>query len=81
MPVLERPLTRVCIRLWEDDYEAIREIANGEVSINLIIRQVVHSFVVHSNDKKRRKLDQIPAPTVIDIDLSALELESEEATE
>ena len=62
MPLIsDKPLKRVCIRLWEDDYDAIQRLANegSETSTNEIIRTIVHNYVLRMKDLERRKLDAI----------------------
>ena len=65
------PYIRVCVRLWREDYEYIRRIseANGEVGLNLLIRQSVHTIANQFRAKERGKIDDLAAPAPIEITL------------
>ncbi len=74
--ITDRPLTRVCIRLWKDDYEKLRLVsqASGETGLNHLIRTIVHSYVTQLNAIERRNLDKLGpiTMTVNDDDLDLL---------
>jgi len=75
MPALDKPLTRVCIRLWADDYEKLRRVceAQGDLGLNMVIRTIVHDYVMRLNDRERKAIDAIaeykPAEPVNPLDL------------
>lgn len=57
MAKLERPTRRICIRVWEEDAEAIDRMASADMTVNEIYRNSIHEFVRHHRDRMRRKLD------------------------
>ena len=79
----DKTLTRVCVRLWADDYEYLRRMSQsrGSLGLNLLIRQVVHSYVAHTNDQENQQLNKLPDGALddleIEIDLTGLEFEPE----
>jgi hypothetical protein len=77
------PYIRVCVRLWREDYEYIRRVsqANGEVGLNLLIRQSVHTIANQFRAKERGKIDNLAAvPAPIEITLTEEDLvDTEEA--
>ena len=62
----ERPLVRVCVRLFADDYDSIREICEhtGINSLNLVIREAVRSYVTQLKARERAKLDRLNRKTL-----------------
>lgn len=44
----EKTLARVCVRLWADDCEYLREVSrftSNAIGFNLLVRQIVHTWV------------------------------------
>ena len=77
-------LKRVCIRVWEDDYEKLQKVAksNGDVGVNMLIREIVHSYVVQLAALERRNLDRLETqdpktPLSLELELSDFENETE----
>lgn len=69
----EKPLERICARVFADDMDHIRKIANSEgVGQNRIIREIISKYVTHSRALERQKLDQITR-TKIDIEIPLTE--------
>lgn len=58
--VFDKPLARICVRVYAEDYNYILEMASAsDVSANLIIRNIVNSYVKNLRDREREKIDQI----------------------
>lgn len=77
----DRALSRICVRLWADDYKFLREMSQsqGTLGLNLLIRQIIHSYVAHVRDNENRELSKIDADIEdIEIDLTNLEFDEEE---
>lgn len=57
----QNPLLRVCVRLYEADYEKLRAVseAKGDVGLNLLIRSIIHDYVKRLNDNERRAIDKL----------------------
>ncbi len=55
----DEKLVKVCLRLWKDDMDTIREMANSGSSagINGVIRRIIHTYVMHVKDRERKNLD------------------------
>ena len=76
-------LKRVCIRVWEDDYEKLQQVAksNGDVGVNMLIREIVHSYVVQLAALERRNLDRLetrdPKSTPLSLELELSDFEDE----
>lgn len=77
-------LKRVCIRVWEDDYEKLQKVAKsgGDVGVNMLIREIVHSYVVQLAALERRNLDRLEtqdpkSPLSLELELSDFENETE----
>ena len=54
-------LIKVCLRVRKSDYEFIRDMASasrGDVSINLIARKVLETYVRQLRSKEREVIDQ-----------------------
>lgn len=62
MPQPDRPLTRVCLRLYESDYEKLRLLSrsNGDQGINQIVREIIHSYVTNLTDLENQSLSRTP---------------------
>jgi len=75
MPQIQKRMKRICIRLWEDDWEKLVQVSStsGDTGFNHLVREIVHSYVTHLKDKERAKHDKISLQ--IPIDLSELNLE------
>jgi predicted DNA binding CopG/RHH family protein len=55
----ETPLTRLCLRLRSDDLEVLENMgAASGTNLNLLVREIVHKFVINLQDFRRRSLDQ-----------------------
>jgi len=55
----ETPLTRLCLRLRSDDLEVLENMgAASGTNLNLLVREIVHKFVINLQDLRRRHLDQ-----------------------
>lgn len=59
--ISEKPLTRVCIRVWKEDYDKLREVseASNDIGVNLLIREIVHNYVKNLRDRERQNLDRL----------------------
>jgi hypothetical protein len=56
----KKPLTRICIRVFESDYNKAQKVAQMRgVPVNVIIRECLHSFILRLNDLERQNLDTI----------------------
>ena len=55
-------MVRVCVRLIRADYEYLREVSktNGEIGLNLLIRQSVNAVANQFRARERTKIDSIP---------------------
>ena len=75
MPQLDRPMTRVCVRLWAEDCEELQRLAatNGNLTFNLVLRQIVHSYVTQMRAKVRRNLDKLPTAPPVEIEIEDLQ--------
>ena len=51
-------LERVCIRLWADDYRYLKAMRQN-MGLNMLIRQIVHSYVVHVKDQEQKQLNKV----------------------
>ena len=59
----DRPLIRICHRVFADDYRIAQQVAAARnVPVNVIIRECLHTFVKHLNDLERRTIDSIKTP-------------------
>lgn len=56
-------LTRVCLRLFEKDYQEIQRFATPDRPANAIIRDIVHQYLIHAGAALREKIDQIEERT------------------
>ncbi len=58
----EKKTTRICVRIFSDDLDYLREVAetNSDLGYNLLIRQIVADYVMRLRDRERRALDQRP---------------------
>lgn len=58
--ISDKPLIRVAHRVWKDDYANLKRFADstGNISINMLVRQILHEYVVRLQDLERQKLDQ-----------------------
>lgn len=71
MPKLsDRPLTRVCIRLYADNLAYIEKISGPDRQTNFIIRNVIDAYVRHLRAQEREVRDA-EKPLEIEIDTSA----------
>lgn len=64
----EKPLARICVRIWQDDYLRLRQVsaAAGDVGLNLLIRTIIHSYITQLDALERRNLDALdPGPITI----------------
>lgn len=58
--VFDKPLARICVRVYDEDYKYILEMAaSSNVSANLIIRNIVNSYVKSLRDRERTRMDQL----------------------
>jgi hypothetical protein len=72
MPKLsDKPLTRICIRVYADDYNELRRMSGTDRQTNLLIRTIVQSYVRQMRDKVRAYRDG-EAPLDIPINLEEL---------
>lgn len=57
----ERPLVRICTRIYAEDYDAIREICalTRVNNLNLVIREAIRSYVAQTKARERLKLDKL----------------------
>lgn len=56
----DRPLERICVRVFKSDYDKAQQVAQARgVPVNHIIRECLHSFILHLNDLERKSLDTI----------------------
>jgi hypothetical protein len=56
----DRPLERICVRVYKADYEkACRVAAATGTTVNVIIREALHSYMLHLNDLERKSLDTL----------------------
>lgn len=63
MPALSRPVIRICCRLWADDYDKIRRVAEMQgIGMNEIIRHCIHDYIMRLTDRERRAIDSIGEP-------------------
>lgn len=66
----DKPLIRVAVRLFKEDYEALNRMTNSDVKKNELIRRVIHTFIVHNEDRVRAKIDNLTMPHIdLDLDL------------
>ena len=78
MPDSTAPLARICVRVFQDDYDFIREMADaapGEVSANLILRTIIHNYVNQIRANQRGKIDSTQTIRPSDVDLSSIEID------
>lgn len=65
----EQPFVKLLIRVWADDHEFLRKMKDKEsFGVNLLIRQIIHNYVVHKRDELQRKIDNDELETTIDLD-------------
>lgn len=76
----DKTLARICVRLWADDCEFLRNLSRArELGLNLLIRQIIHSYVAHVKDREHQELNKLDDIKPLDaIDLENLELDFEE---
>lgn len=59
----DKPLVRICVRVFEDDYAKACKVAQARgVPVNVIIRECLHSFILRLNDLERKAIDGIAQP-------------------
>lgn len=54
----DSPFSRLCVRIWADDHDYLRKI-KGNLGVNLLIRQIIHSYVTHDRDEKQRQMEAL----------------------
>lgn len=61
MPTIsDRPLRRVCVRLWEDNCQTIETISRTTgVSFNQIVREAIRSYATQLRALEQKNLDKI----------------------
>jgi len=57
--ITEKPLVKMKLRLFEEDYERLRTLFGPNIGINKAIRSIVHSFLNQTDAKIRDKIDSI----------------------
>jgi hypothetical protein len=63
----DRPLTRICVRVFKADYDKACDVAAARgVPVNEIIRQALHTVILHLNDLERKALDTTERPRLVD---------------
>ena len=53
--ISDRPMRRVCVRLWDEDCEALESYATHEKKFNALLRNIVHVFVINAGARLRTK--------------------------
>jgi hypothetical protein len=84
--ISDRPLTKICVRLWSDDYDYLTQKSreNPETPFNFLVRNIVTTFVRQMRATENRMIDQADinlerGPVLTHADLELLrELETEE---
>lgn len=63
MPKLlnEKPLTRICLRVYTEDWEELKRLASSDVKRNELARRIIHSYVTQAKDHIRRAVDEAEA--------------------
>lgn len=72
----EKPLSKLCIRIFTEDELALRELAaasGGSVAMNTLIRSIIHNYIVQMRDIQRKNIDKIK-PEQLQIDLEDIGL-------
>jgi hypothetical protein len=57
----DKPLRKILIRVYEDDYEYIMDMAaasDGDISANLILRNIIANYVKGLREIERSKIDE-----------------------
>ena len=59
----DRPLERICVRVFASDYTKANEVARAMgVPVNVIIREALHNYLRHLTDLERKAIDTLPPP-------------------
>jgi hypothetical protein len=59
-PKSVRPLKRIAVRVYEQDYIELKKFAT-EQGVNFLIREILRFYVREAGDRLRQKLDAIRA--------------------
>jgi len=57
--ISDRPLQKICVRLWEDDYNYLLQKSkeNPETPFNFLVRNIVTTFVRQMKATENRMID------------------------
>lgn len=61
--VTDKPLIRICTRLFAEDLEYLTRMAEATeagISRDMILRNIVHNYVMQIKSRERARLDSIP---------------------
>lgn len=77
--ISDRPLTRICSRLWSDDVDYLQQKAreNPDTNFNFLVRSIVSTFVRQMRATENRMIDNADAQHQNPNDPSDLELLNE----
>lgn len=58
--ISDRPLTKICVRLWADDYQYLKQKSeeNPEIPFNFLVRNIVTTFVRQMRAMENRLIDE-----------------------
>lgn len=58
--ISDKPLAKVCVRLWKDDFNYLTEKAkeNPEAPFNFLVRNIVSTFVRQMRAMENRLIDE-----------------------
>lgn len=57
--ITEKELTRICVRIYAEDYEELKKFATADRSTNSLIRDILHQYLVHAGAALRAKIDSL----------------------
>jgi hypothetical protein len=57
--ISDQKLSRICLRIWTEDYQKARHVSDQKNKRNKIIRAVVHNFFARFETEVRNDLNRI----------------------
>jgi len=57
-----KKLQKITTRIFEEDYEELKRFATPEYPMQMMIRDILHQFVVQSGARLRAKIDALEKP-------------------
>lgn len=67
--ITDEKLARICVRLYDKDYQEIKKFATADRPANALIRDIIHQYVLHAGAALRAKIDALESETGGSIDL------------